>query len=78
MALADPKSTPVERLEDISQIKMAFNSDEFGEATALAVKKLLPHARRSRPKALSWNQDLLLEKSPHQQPQRESEADLSL
>ncbi|MCC5659116.1 plasmid recombination protein [Nostoc sp. XA010] len=79
MALADPKSTPVERLEDISQIKTAFNSDEFGEATALAVKKLLPHARRSRPKALSWNQDLLLEKSlQQQQQQRKSEVDLSL
>ncbi|MBN3959116.1 MAG: DUF3991 domain-containing protein [Nostoc sp. NMS8] len=82
MALADPKSTPVERLEDISQIKTAFNSDEFGEATALAVKKLLPQVRRSRPKTVSWNQDLLLEKSlqqqQQQQQQRKSEADLSL
>ncbi|AUB43396.1 DNA primase (plasmid) [Nostoc flagelliforme CCNUN1] len=78
MALVDPKSTPVERLEHIPQIKTAFNSDEFGEATALAVKKLLPHARRSRPKTVSWNQDLLLEKLPQQQQQRKSEADLSL
>jgi ribosomal protein S4 len=81
MALADPKSTPVERLEDISQIKTAFNSDEFGSASALAVKKLLPQVRRSRPKTVSWNQDLLLEKSlqqQQQQQQRKSEANLSL
>ena len=82
MALADPKSTPVERLEDISQIKTAFNSDEFGETSALAVKKLLPQVRRSRPKTVSWNQDLLLEKSlqqqQQQQQQRKSEVDLSL
>ena len=75
MALFDPKSTPVERLEHITEIKTAFKSDEFGEASALAVKKLLPQVRRSRPKTISWNQDLLLSQSPQQ---RESEANLSL
>ncbi|MDF5739728.1 MobV family relaxase [Nostoc sp. S13] len=78
IALVDPKTTPVERLEHIPQIKTSFNSDEFGEATALAVKKLLPQARRSRPKTLSWNQDLLLSQSPQQQQQRKLGADLSL
>jgi hypothetical protein len=59
MAIDDPKSIPVERLQHIPQIKVAFNPDDNGEAAAKEIKKILPQAKRLKPKTQDWNQRLL-------------------
>ncbi len=59
MAIDDPKSVPTERLQHIPQIKVAFNPDDNGEAAAKEIKKILPQAKRLKPKTKDWNERLL-------------------
>lgn len=59
MAVDNPNSLPVERLQNIPHVSVAFERDQVGEAAAREVKELLPRAKRLKPKAKDWNQQLL-------------------
>lgn len=77
MAVDNPNSLPVERLQNIPNVIVAFDSDDSGNAAARVVKELLPQSKRLKCKADDWNQQLLdygqqLKQKPRQ------EEDLSL
>jgi hypothetical protein len=77
MAVDSPNSLPVEQLQHIPNVQVAFDPDEAGNAAAQAVKELLPQSKRLKPKAADWNQQLLdYSKQSKQQPRQQE--DLSL
>jgi hypothetical protein len=82
MAVDNPKSLPVEQLQNIPNLQVAFDSDDAGNAAARVVKELLPQSKRVKCKAHDWNQQLLdygrQLRQQHQQQQRQQEDDLSL
>jgi hypothetical protein len=83
MAVDNPKSLPVEQLQHIPNLQVAFDSDDSGNAAARAVKELLPQAKRIKCKADDWNQQLLdygqqLRQQQQQQRQQEQDDELSL
>lgn len=59
IALDDPKSLPVEQLQHIPTVQVAFAPDESGNAAARAVAGVLPQARRNKCKARDWNEELV-------------------
>lgn len=77
LALDDPNSLPVEQLQNIPTVQVAFDSDDAGKAAARVVKELLPQAKRLKCKATDWNQLLRDYLHEHKQ-QRNLEQDLSL
>ncbi|MHC5748541.1 MAG: MobV family relaxase, partial [Nostoc sp.] len=46
MAVDNPKSLPVEQLQNIPNVQVAFDSDDAGNAAARATKELLPQSKR--------------------------------
>ncbi|WP_373525894.1 MobV family relaxase [Nostoc sp.] len=77
MAVDDPKSLPVEQLQNIPNVQVAFDSDDSGNASARVVKELLPQSKRIKCKADDWNQQLIdYGQQLKQQPRHEE--DLSL
>jgi len=84
MAVDNPKSLPVEQLQHIPNLQVAFDSDDEGNAAARVVKELLPQSKRLKCKADDWNQQLLdygrqlRQQHQQQQQQRQQEDDLSL
>ncbi|MHC5917720.1 MAG: MobV family relaxase, partial [Nostoc sp.] len=58
MAVDNPKSLPVEQLQNIPNLQVAFDSDDSGNAAARVVKELLPQSKRIKCKASDWNQQL--------------------
>ncbi|MBD2520475.1 plasmid recombination protein [Nostoc sp. FACHB-973] len=81
MAVDNPKSLPVEQLQNIPNVQVAFDSDDSGNAAARVVKELLPQSKRLKCKAADWNQQLLdygrQLRQQHQQ-QQEQDDELSL
>lgn len=72
LAVDNPNSLPVERLQNIPLVQVAFDPDNAGDAAARAVKQLLPQSKRLKPKAKDWNQQLLdYQKQLFQQPNQE-------
>ncbi|WGV29062.1 MobV family relaxase [Halotia branconii] len=59
MAVDDPKNLPVEQLQHIPTVKVAFDPDHTGDAAARGVKELLPQARKLKCKANDWNEELV-------------------
>ncbi|MBD2303282.1 MULTISPECIES: MobV family relaxase [Nostocales] len=59
MAVDSPNSLPVEQLQHIPNVQVAFDPDESGNVAARAVKELLPQATRLKCKAGDWNQELV-------------------
>ena len=59
MAVDNPKSLPVEQLQHIPNLQVAFDSDDSGNAAARVVKELLPQSKRLKCKADDWNQQLI-------------------
>lgn len=59
MAVDSPKSLPVERLQHIPIVQVAFDGDDIGNANARVVKNLLPQAKRNKAKAQDWNEELV-------------------
>jgi hypothetical protein len=59
MAVDNPKSLPIEQLQNIPNLQVAFDSDDAGNAAARVVKELLPQSKRLKCKADDWNQQLL-------------------
>ncbi|WP_375493033.1 MobV family relaxase [uncultured Nostoc sp.] len=82
MAVDNPKSLPVEQLQHIPNVQVAFDSDDSGNAAARVVKELLPQSKRLKCKADDWNQQLLdygqQLRQQHQQQQRQQDDELSL
>ncbi|MHC5917867.1 MAG: plasmid recombination protein, partial [Nostoc sp.] len=77
IAVDNPKSLPVEQLQHIPNLQVAFDSDDSGNAAARVVKELLPQSKRLKCKADDWNQQLLdYGQQLKQQPRHEE--DLSL
>ncbi|MCG6138305.1 MAG: plasmid recombination protein [Nostoc sp. LLA-1] len=58
MAIDDPKSLPTEQLQNIPNVKVAFDPDDAGNAAARVVMELLPQAKRLKCKGANWNQEL--------------------
>jgi hypothetical protein len=59
MAIDNPNSLPVEQLQHIPNIQVAFDSSGDGNAAARAAKELLPQSERLKCKAADWNQQLI-------------------
>ena len=59
MAVDNPNSLPVEQLQHIHNVQVAFDPDDAGNAAARVVKELLPQSKRLKCKADDWNQQLL-------------------
>jgi hypothetical protein len=81
MAVDNPKSLPVEQLQHIPNVQVAFDSDDSGNAAARVVKELLPQSKRLKCKADDWNQQLLdygQQLRQQQQQQQEQDDELSL
>ncbi|OYE01689.1 MobV family relaxase [Nostoc sp. 'Peltigera membranacea cyanobiont' 232] len=81
MAVDNPKSLPVEQLQNIPNVQVAFDSDDEGNAAARVVKELLPQSKRLKCKADDWNQQLLdygQQLRQQQQQQRQQDDELSL
>ncbi|MBG1262220.1 MobV family relaxase [Nostoc commune] len=81
MALDNPNSLPVEQLQNIPNVMVAFDSDDSGNAAARVVKELLPQSKRIKCKADDWNQLLLdygRQLRQQQQQQRQQDDELSL
>ncbi len=77
LALDDPKSLPVEQLQNIPTVQVAFDSDDSGNAAARVVKELLPQSKRLKCKADDWNQQLIDYEQQLRQQNRHEE-DLSI
>ncbi|WP_138505383.1 MobV family relaxase [Nostoc sp. PA-18-2419] len=83
MAVDNPKSLPVEQLQNIPNLQVAFDSDDSGNAAARVVKELLPQSKRLKCKADDWNQQLIdygqqLRQQHQQQQEQEQDDELSL
>lgn len=78
MVVDNPKSLPVEQLQNIPNVQVAFDSDDSGNAAARVVKELLPQSKRLKCKANDWNQQLLDYEQQLRQQQHHQEDDLSL
>ncbi|OYE01302.1 MobV family relaxase [Nostoc sp. 'Peltigera membranacea cyanobiont' 232] len=81
MAVDNPKSLPVEQLQNIPNLQVAFDSDDAGNAAARVVKELLPQSKRLKCKADDWNQQLLdygRQLRQQNQQQQEQDDELSL
>ncbi|MBG1272015.1 MobV family relaxase [Nostoc sp. WHI] len=77
MAVDNPKSLPVEQLQHIPNVMVAFDSDDSGNAAARAAKELLPQSKRIKCKASDWNQQLI-DYGQQLKQQHQQEEDLSL
>ncbi|MHC5719031.1 MAG: toprim domain-containing protein, partial [Nostoc sp.] len=73
-----PNSLPVERLQNIPHVSVAFDADNAGDAAARAVLELLPQSKRLKPKAKDWNQQLLDYQKQLFQQHHQPEDDLTL
>ena len=81
MAVDNPKSLPVEQLQHIPNLQVAFDSDDSGNAAARVVKELLPQSKRLKCKADDWNQQLIdygQQLRQQNQQQQEQDDELSL
>jgi hypothetical protein len=77
MAVDNPNSLPVEQLQNIPNVQVAFDSDDSGNAAARVVKELLPQSKRLKCKADDWNQQLI-DYGQQLSQQHRQEEDLSL
>ncbi|MGB5709597.1 MAG: MobV family relaxase, partial [Waterburya sp.] len=50
---------PLEFLQEMKEVAIAYDNDDAGELMAQRVKSQLPEAVRKTPKAVDWNQDLV-------------------
>ncbi|MFN6496202.1 MAG: MobV family relaxase [Nostoc sp. DedQUE01] len=79
MAIDDIKSLPLERLQKVPNILVAFGNDKSTDAAAQRVLELLPQSQIKKSKASDWNQQLIdYGRQLRQQQQQQQEDDLSL
>ncbi|MBE9002875.1 plasmid recombination protein [Nostoc sp. LEGE 12447] len=79
LAIDRPNTLPVEQLQHIPNVQVAFDSSELGHANARAIKQLLPQAKRNKCFARDWNQELVnLSQKLQQQQQRHQNQEMEL
>ncbi|MDZ8242163.1 MAG: MobV family relaxase [Nostoc sp. ChiQUE01a] len=81
IAIDDIKSLPLERLQKVPNILVAFGNDKTTDAAAQRVLELLPQSQIKKSKAHDWNQQLLdygQQLRQQQQQRQHEEDDLSL
>ncbi|MBC1281078.1 plasmid recombination protein [Nostoc sp. UCD121] len=80
MAIDDIKSLPLERLQKVPNILVAFGNDKSTDAAAQRVLELMPQSQIKKSKASDWNQQLLDygQQLRQQQQQQEQDDELSL
>ncbi|WP_392477026.1 MobV family relaxase [Nostoc sp. C110] len=80
MAIDDIKSLPLERLQKVPNILVAFGNDKSSDAAAQRVLELMPQSQIKKSKASDWNQQLLDygQQLRQQQQQRQQDDELSL
>ncbi|MBD2729626.1 plasmid recombination protein [Nostoc sp. FACHB-892] len=78
LAIDRPNTLPVEQLQHIPNVQVAFDSSELGHANARAIKQLLPQAKRNKCFARDWNQELVNLSQKLQQQQRHQNQEMEL
>jgi hypothetical protein len=81
IAIDDIKSLPLERLQKVPNILVAFGNDKTTDAAAQRVLELLPQSQIKKSKASDWNQQLIdygRQLRQQQQQQRQQDDELSL
>ena len=81
MAIDDIKSLPLERLQKVPNILVAFGNDKSSDAAARRVLERMPQSQIKKSKASDWNQQLLdygQQLRQQQQQQRQQDDELSL
>ncbi|AVH68470.1 MobV family relaxase [Nostoc sp. 'Peltigera membranacea cyanobiont' N6] len=81
MAIDDIKSLPLERLQKVPNILVAFGNDKSTDAAAQRVLELMPQSQIKKSKASDWNQQLLdygQQLRQQQQQQRQQDDELTL
>ncbi|MHC5929225.1 MobV family relaxase [Nostoc sp.] len=82
MAIDDIKSLPLERLQKVPNILVAFGNDKSSDAAAQFVLERMPQSQIKKSKASDWNQQLLdygqQLRQQQQQQQRQQDDELSL
>ncbi|MEA5583616.1 DUF3991 and TOPRIM domain-containing protein [Nodularia harveyana UHCC-0300] len=58
MAVDSPKSLPVEYLQTVPAVEVAYDNNDLGNETAQMIMKQLHHAMRVKPKGKDWNETL--------------------
>ncbi|MDB9368341.1 plasmid recombination protein [Nodularia spumigena CS-586/05] len=58
MAVDSPKSLPVEFLQTVPHVEVAYDNDPVGNETARIIMEQLHHAMRVKPKGKDWNDTL--------------------
>ncbi|MBW4499623.1 MAG: plasmid recombination protein [Scytonema hyalinum WJT4-NPBG1] len=58
LAVDSPRCLPVEFLSKIPRVIAAYDNDTAGNSTSEAIKEILPHTTRLKPKAKDWNEQL--------------------
>ncbi|MBD2527946.1 hypothetical protein [Nostoc sp. FACHB-133] len=82
MAIDDIKSLPLERLQKVPNILVAFGNDKSADAAAQRVLELMPQSQIKKYNAHDWNQQLIdygrQLRQQHQHQQRQQDDELSL
>jgi hypothetical protein len=80
MAIDDIKSLPLERLQKVPNILVAFGNDKSSDAAAQRVLELMPQSQIKKSKASDWNQLLrdYGQQLRQQQQQQQQDDELSL
>ncbi|MHC5771414.1 MAG: MobV family relaxase [Nostoc sp.] len=82
MAIDDIKSLPLERLQKVPNILVAFGNDKSTDAAAQRVLELMPQSQIKKSKASDWNQQLIdygrQLRQQQQQHQEQQDDELSL
>ncbi|GAX38829.1 MobV family relaxase [Nodularia sp. NIES-3585] len=58
MAVDSPKSLPVQFLQTVPAVEVAYDDDDLGNETARMIMEQLDHATRVKPKGKDWNDTL--------------------
>ncbi|MBD6620668.1 DUF3991 domain-containing protein [Komarekiella sp. 'clone 1'] len=53
-----PQSLPVELIKTIPTVELAYDNSSTGDEIARIIKQMLPRAKRNKPKAVDWNEEL--------------------
>ncbi|MBW4558065.1 MAG: plasmid recombination protein [Trichormus sp. ATA11-4-KO1] len=70
MAVDSPKSLPVEFLNTVPAVEVAYDNDHAGDETARMIMEQLHHAIRVKPKGKDWNDTLCARKKQQSQQRR--------
>ncbi|YAF99398.1 MAG: MobV family relaxase (plasmid) [Nodularia sp. CChRGM 3473] len=70
MAVDSPKSLPVEFLNTVPAVEVAYDNDQTGDETARMIMEQLHHAIRVKPKGKDWNDTLCARKKQQSQQRR--------